>query len=192
MNHIQIYDNALPKESCHKIIDYFEFGDVSKDIGKTWDASGVGKVDKNFKDSTDLYLNMDNTHHRIEMDISKMIIPTLQECIEKYKKKFPQLTNNIGYWKCVPYYNIQRFSEGQGYHQIHCEATTRDVADRILVWMIYLNNAKCGTRFYYPRRDICAREGRVVIWPAAWTHPHSGITPNKGDKYIATGWYAFQ
>ena len=192
MNHIQIYDNALPKESCHKIIDYFEFGDVSKDIGKTWDASGVGKVDKSFKDSTDLYLNMDNTHHRIEMDISKIIIPTLQECIEKYKKKFPQLTNNIGGWRCVPHYNVQRFTEGQGYHHIHCEASTIEASNRILVWMIYLNNAKCGTRFYYPRRDIRAREGRVVIWPAAWTHPHSGITPNKGDKYIATGWYAFQ
>ena len=192
MNHIQIYDKALPKESCRKIIDYFEFGDVVKNIGKTWNASTCeSKVNKSFKDSTDLYLNMDNTHHKIEMDISSMIIPTLHECMEKYKKKFPFL-DRLSYWKCLPYYNIQKFSEGQGYHQIHCEATSKNNADRIIVWMIYLNNAKCGTRFYYPRRDIRGREGRVVIWPAAWTHPHSGITPNRGDKYIATGWFAFQ
>ena len=192
MNYIQIYDNALPKESCRKIIDYFEFGDVVKDIGKTWDAfTGVSTVNKSFKDSTDLYLNFENTHHRIEMDINSMIIPTLLECTEKYKKKFPQL-NKIGCWKYVPYYNIQKFTEGQGYHAMHCEATNKHNAHRILVWMIYLNNAKCGTRFYYPRRDIHGREGRVVMWPAAWTHLHSGITPNRGDKYIATGWFAFQ
>ena len=26
------------------------------------------------------------------------------------------------------------------------------------------------------------------MWPAYWTHPHKGVTPNVGDKYIATGW----
>ena len=192
MNHIQIYDNALPKESCRKIIDYFESGDLTTSPGQFGAENGAGKIDKSFKDSTDASLNMDNTHHRVEMDISNMIIPTLHECTEKYKKKFPLLINNIGGWKCVPSYNIQRFTEGQGYHHIHCEASTIDSSNRILVWMIYLNNAKCGTRFYYPRRDIRAREGRVVVWPADWTYPHSGITPNKGDKYIATGWYAFQ
>ena len=33
--------------------------------------------------------------------------------------------------------------------------------------------------------------GRTVIWPAGWTHPHKGVTPNKGLKYIATGWFYF-
>ena len=62
--------------------------------------------------------------------------------------------------------------------------------------MLYLNNAKSGTRFYYPdliqNKVVNAKRGRIVIWPAYWTHPHSGVTPNKGDKYIATGWYIFQ
>ena len=36
-----------------------------------------------------------------------------------------------------------------------------------------------------------AKAGRLVIWPSAWSHPHKGVTPNKGLKYIATGWYCF-
>ena len=80
--------------------------------------------------------------------------------------------------------------EEDGYFMRHCEADGSYV-DRMLTWMIYLNNAKCGTRFYHPRKDIKAKEGRLVIWPAGWTHPHSGITPNKGEKYLMTGWWKF-
>ena len=86
---------------------------------------------------------------------------------------------------------VQRFDEGQGYHGVHSETMGIEANNRMLVWMIYLNNAKCGTRFYDPRRDVKAKQGRLVMWPPDWTHPHSGITPNKGKKYIVTGWFSY-
>ena len=30
-----------------------------------------------------------------------------------------------------------------------------------------------------------------LIFPSFWTHPHKGITPNKGDKYIISAWVDF-
>ena len=36
-----------------------------------------------------------------------------------------------------------------------------------------------------------AGEGRLVIWPAYWTHFHRGIISETETKYIATGWYTF-
>ena len=42
----------------------------------------------------------------------------------------------------------------------------------------------CG--LYDPTVD--ARMGRCVIWPAAFTHLHRSELPNKGLKYIVTGW----
>ena len=108
-------------------------------------------------------------------------------------EKYPFINRGIAKWILEDGFNIQKFDgKEEGYFATHCEAGGPSLSHRVLVWMIYLNNAKCGTRFYYPRRDIRGREGRVVIWPAAWTHPHSGITPNRGDKYIVTGWYALQ
>ena len=41
----------------------------------------------------------------------------------------------------------------------------------------------------YP--TVNAKMGRCVIWPAAWTHVHRGVTPNKGLKYIVTGWVTY-
>ena len=63
---------------------------------------------------------------------------------------------------------------------------------RILAWMIYLNDAECGTEFPYQDITLEAKAGRLALWPAAWTHPHKGVTPNIGNKYIATGWYEYE
>ena len=81
-----------------------------------------------------------------------------------------------------------------GYKAWHCEHAYAKEYDslaeaprRILAWMFYLNNAKSGTEFMqYP--TVRARMGRCVIWPAGWTHVHRGVIPNKGLKYIITGW----
>ena len=119
-----------------------------------------------------------------------ILVPTLVKRLTEYKKKFPFL-NELSTWDLVKDINIQKFNgEDDGYFIKHCEADGR-YSNRMLVWMIYLNNAKCGTRFYHPRRDVKAKEGRLVIWPADWTYPHSGITPNKGEKYLMTGWWRF-
>ena len=36
-----------------------------------------------------------------------------------------------------------------------------------------------------------AKEGRLIIWPAYWTHRHHGIVSKSQIKYIATGWYKY-
>jgi len=90
-------------------------------------------------------------------------------------------------------FNIQKFDgKEEGYFTRHCESDGTIKNTRMFVWMIYLNDAKSGTRFYYPRRDVKAKQGRLVIWPADWTYPHSGITPNRGEKYLMTGWYSYR
>ena len=38
---------------------------------------------------------------------------------------------------------------------------------------------------------VKAVQGSCLIFPSFWTHPHKGITPNKGDKYIISGWVDF-
>ena len=68
-----------------------------------------------------------------------------------------------------------------------------ETSNRMLVWMFYLNSIKQGggTRFQNYDRITNAVEGRLVIWPAGWTHVHHGIVSKTESKYIVTGWYAF-
>ena len=185
MNHIQIYDNLISKEACNDIIKYF---DNSPNVGEAISSKGLNE---SIKKGKDLSVDLNACTKRMQGILMNSIVPCLNTGIEKYKKKFPFL-EDLEFWGVYPRFNIQKFNgKEEGYFETHCEAGGRGVSERILVWMIYLNNAKCGTRFYYPTRDVKAKQGRLVIWPAAWTHPHSGITPNKGEKYLITGWFSF-
>ena len=179
-NHIEIYDNSLSLKECEGIIDYFEQSEYKKK-----GIVGTTHVNKEYKESTDLAMCLS----RQDLLSNKVISKALSIGVEKYKEKYPMLSE-MSLWNVAQGYNIQKYTEGEGYYIMHCEHEYPNL-DRIMAWMIYLNDAKCGTRFYYPRRDIKAKRGRLVIWPAGWTHPHSGITPNRGIKYIATGWFCY-
>ena len=94
-------------------------------------------------------------------------------------------------WRLCPFYNIQGYDGPEdGFFSLHNEHTGM-YPYRMLAWMIYLNDAESGTEFPYQNKTITPKAGRTVIWPAGWTHPHKGVIPNEGLKYIATGWFYF-
>ena len=179
-NYIEQYNNTVSESDCERIINWY-----NKNPSKHSDNIEG-------KNSMDVWLKF----HKRELP-SIIIGQALEKCIEKYKKRYTFLNEKICFSKCADGYNIQKYEEGEGYFSKHCEVDGPSYSiSRMLVWMLYLNNAKSGTRFYYPdqtqNKVVNAKRGRMVLWPAYWTHPHSGVTPNKGAKYIATGWYTFE
>ena len=185
MNFIEIYDNVLSKKECERLIHLFEDSPL-KDEG----VAG-GRVNHSAKQSIalDLSFGEKSVEDPDNKEVNEIFANVLRDNVDKYKKKYYYL-NDLPIWCNDDSYHIQKFEEGGGYHAIHCEHEPT-TPFRMLVWMFYLNNAKCGTRFYYQDKTIRAKQGRLVIWPAFWTHMHSGVTPNKGDKYVMSGWYSF-
>ena len=59
--------------------------------------------------------------------------------------------------------------------------------------MTYLNTVtdQGGTHFHYQNYTANAVKGKTLIWPAEWTHAHSGEILKSGVKYIITGWMNF-
>jgi hypothetical protein len=84
---------------------------------------------------------------------------------------------------------FQRTRPGEGYHDWHFE-NGGDSAYRKLVTMLYLNDVAEGgeTEFLYLHRRIQPRQGRLLVFPAGFTHTHRGNPPLSGDKYILTSW----
>jgi hypothetical protein len=116
---------------------------------------------------------------------------------------------NDGFWTaCYPLYaerysvlqesdphkiytiKIQKTVPGGGYHAWHFESMRRVHAGRILTFILYMNDIVDGgeTEFLYLSKRVQPKAGRLVLWPAAFTHTHRGNPPLKGSKYIMTGW----
>ncbi len=195
LHQIEVYPNALSSEDCQnliKIIDEFK-----EQESHLW----IKRHKTSQKESTDIYIDFANMLEEVQDPLFERVNPICLSALDKmtiaYKQSHPFL-NNISPWQLHPWYNLQYYSEGQGYSALHCEHDSNYIdkesdgsKDRILAWMIYLNDAKCGTNFPEQKITITPAEGLGVIWPAYWTHPHQGVTPNIGDKYIATGWFNY-
>ena len=178
MNFIEIYDDALSSENCDKLIDYFNKSPQGEGM------VGDYKVDYTQKKSTELV----DSKFSLHPFTFQLISSTLQEYTDKYVKKY-SLLKHMEKWGVDDGFTLKKFEgEDEGFkswHTEHCMTFPK----RLLVWMFYLNDAQSGTEFhYYP--NIESKQGRLVIWPAGWTHFHKGVTPNKGVKYIMSGWYS--
>ena len=179
-NGLEEYTNILSQDSCDKLIDMFN-NDTRKEAGST-----AGGVSDN-KISTDLGCNFNDV---MDTKYNNLILPGIVSLVKNIKEEYDFLDWGVSFWNVSGDYNIQHYKDNEGYFAMHCEHSNKH-QKRMMAWMIYLNDAKCGTIFPYQNTTIEAEKGKGVIWSAEWTHPHKGVTPNIGDKYIATGWFDY-
>lgn len=189
MNFIEIYDNALPSEDCDRLIKKFESPSTPKFEGCVY-IDGERKVDHTHKRSKEVEQCTFGSKSNVIMSIGSLILPHLVHCLDQYKNKYNGLCIDVSPWTIEDGFTFKKFEgEESRYKRWHCEHTSGYPSSRLGVWMFYLNNAE-GTEFKY-QNNIRAKKGRCVIWPAFWTHIHRGA-PNKGTKYIISGWLRFR
>ena len=176
---IEIYDNALTSKDCERIIDYFE---KSIQVEGGFFTNGRRIEDHSYKKCKEL----DALAFSQGGMLKDILLPKLNHYGKVYNKKYKSL-DKLFFWTTADKFNVQKYETAEdGYKAWHTEHGPGHSSYRILAWMFYLNNAKSGTEFmHYP--TVRSKQGRLVIWPAGWTHVHRGA-PNKGLKYIATGW----
>lgn len=179
------------KETCDEIIDWFESNSWKHNDGACGSVSGA-KVDKEIKDTTDVSLSLFDFRARIiQEDFFKEMSLELCNMHREYQKKYFSLSFSEEY-NLLSVFNIQRYKDGQHFSKLHYESSNICSRNRILTWMIYLNDVEESgkTIFPYQKLKISPEKGKMLIWPAEFTHVHCG-EPVTGDevKYIATGWF---
>ena len=196
INFIEVFDNALTTKDCDYIIDWMNQDGICLPNKK----EHKGEILKDYSgiaiDALDLLSNKFPEHIAKNqedncLNVNNVITSNLIKCIHKYVSIHPQL-KLINPWNYTPTYNLQKYIPNQRYYANHCENGCRYTADRILVWMFYLNTVNDGGT-YFDNYDYTmdAVKGRCVIWPSYWTHHHRGIVSKTKTKYIATGWIQF-
>lgn len=185
---IGVYKNLIPSEICNALIEEFE---RYKSLNTVYAGSTHGGVKKDIKSSIDANFMSNMTTAKY---VSEHVFPLMQKAYDDYIKTYPILDSGV-----CPHeqngFQVQKY-EGitGGYHTFHIEAGSKETCDRVVTWMIYLNDIEEGgeTEFLYQKTRVKPTEGTLLFFPCNYTHPHRG-NPTLGNetKYVATGWLIF-
>tara|TARA_B100000767_G_scaffold220925_1_gene209297 strand:+ start:2799 stop:3431 length:633 start_codon:yes stop_codon:yes gene_type:complete len=178
--------NIENNELCKEIINFFE-------EKKSLQRAGVTHNGNNpmVKKSTDIKINP-NDLNKIEYKCLNNYINELHKCFIDYQNQWPHLKNRIKEVD-IGSFNIQKYSIGDHFAKIHSERCDLKASNRVFAWMTYLDDVDDGGRTCFDHYNIQIKPetGKTLIWPAEWTHSHSGEMLNSGVKHIVTGWMNF-
>lgn len=190
---IGIYRDVYPEGYCQHLINEFERL-VNSGAGSNRQR-GEG-APKHRKDDMQLGLNFGVHSVADFQDKSStgLFFDGLQQCYDAYAEQFSVLKNGKITGTAM---KMQRTDPGGGYHVWHGEQGNGDHADRVLVYMLYLNDLgeQDGgeTEFLYQRLRLRPQANTMILWPAPFTHAHRGNTVlGNISKYIVTGWFYYE
>ena len=174
---------------CNDIIGFFKNNPEIQKEGTT--ATGI---DIKVKKSTDITINPNDLKQN-KYDLFNFYFEHLNKCYLDYREQFTFLKTFANKINIGPF-NIQKYQPGDHFAKVHSERTHITCLHRLFAWMTYLNDVKEDdggtTDFDYYKLKVQPQRGKTLIWPAEWTHAHSGSILKGGEKYIITGWIDFK
>jgi hypothetical protein len=187
---IAIYRDVYPEGYCQHLIGEFErLVDSGAGVNR---QRGEGAL-KHSKNDLQLGLNfgVHNAAAFNDVAATRVFFDGLQQCYDQYTEQFSILKDQSIRGTAM---KMQRTDPGGGYHIWHAEQGNKDHAERVLVYMLYLNDLgeQDGgeTEFLYQRLRLRPEANTMILWPAAYTHTHRGNTVlGNQSKYIVTGWF---
>lgn len=182
-NFLGIYDNAFSQEYCEGFIEYINQLENNCLVIPTNEPDHI--IDDHFI----------NFSHHYDLKswtwMGESFLPVAQKYIQQYIQKYSILSPN----RYILYdVKAKKIDIGGGFHSWHYENHLYTSCNRVLVAQLYLNTIEEGgeTEFLYLNKRINAVQGRLIIFPAGFTHTHRGNPPLGKEKYILTTWLLMQ
>lgn len=189
-NFVGIYDGAFEDRYCDSLVEYFEWCRKNNRSYNRPEAERF-KKDNSINVNPNSEQEISFTTPNITMYINEFNAGFWDACYKEYREKYSVLSDYSNH--TVFTYKIQRTDPAGGYHIWHSEDGDKHHANRIGVYILYLNDVEEGgeTEFLYFSKRISAKKGRLVIFPPNYPWAHRGNPPLSGTKYIMTGWIEF-
>ena len=182
---IAVYEDAVSVEYCEKFIGYIdhyvEHGIIIKE-----------PFDSDHKDHSTINFHNDARYDMLSGDnLPLTFLPMVKEYVDDYLDRYSLLKHEVMLMFDV---KAKKIPIGGGFHRWHYENGGLQVSPRKLDVQLYLNTVEEGgeTEFLYINKRVKAKQGTLIIFPAAFTHTHRGNPPIGQDKYILTTWVVSQ
>lgn len=187
---IGVFDNFMDEKTCDLMIEWFK---QQQDFNKVYSRFQSEGVSSKLKKDLSTNVMGDNFYHVFRNFAPDLFSAAMNNILRLYTKETDIMTFiNLPdlHWST---FKVQKTSPSGGYHVWHVEQSAKsfDMAIRVLVFTVYLNDVEEGgeTEFLFQNQRCKSKKGRVCIFPASFPYVHRGNPPLKGDKYIATGWF---
>ncbi len=184
-HYIGVYDNVVDNDFCIKIINRFE-NILETSWTSDFQAEGKDQFENSALGRKDTSLFFEHVARDYAIEINEIA----GKCMEDYMQHYVGINERL----ISPACKVQRTGPSGGYHVWHAEhGSDIGALRRAAVWILYLTSheGQGETEFLQQGIRVAPQAGRMVIWPASFTHPHRGNPVYDGNKYIATGWFEY-
>jgi len=180
--HIGIFENAISSKWCNEIIKIYK---KNLELTKTRfeDENKISSLIKNDHNLPENLIDNEIKNYFYDIFINKVI--------KKYNQKYSFKNSGEDSLYEITDFKIQKTLPTEGYHIWHYENEGYNYRNRVITWMVYLNDVKEGgeTEFLHQSLRVKPKQGTILVWPAGFTHIHRGNPPLSGEKYVVTGWF---
>jgi len=181
-NNMMVYNWAMPVEECNLFIKQFE--QISHK-----DKSQVEAFKTGNKEFTEIDLDT-SSNPNFWIETKTKFMEMMEIYTDRFKKNlnirdkgdFPPVIDreNIRIKKYLP--------NDKDEFKIHVDVlrSKGPSSKRFLVFILYLNDVEEGGETHLIKQEIkiAPRAGRLLMFPPFWTHPHAGLKPISGPKYV--------
>lgn len=182
-NFIGVFPDLYTEDYCDSVIDLFHKS-CSAGFGykHSWNVDRQDSVVFS-NDCLDMEHGGEKYGHFLSVFWSK--------AYKEYTKKYGVLdrSGKHAIFSC----KLQKTEVSEGFHAFHFDANPKNLSNRILVFLLYLNDVDEGgeTEFLYMPKRVKPKKGTLLVFPASFTHTHRGNPPISNTKYVLTGWVEF-
>lgn len=186
---LYIKKNSISRELCNDMINMFE----QEDDRYEGVCGNNSIVNKNVKDTTDFVISnggerWDKINKTLNKELTNNVNEYLKNCNNTMRNtKYQYLSGGLAHnsMQMQKYYkNVGKFV----YHE-DSQVDFINKSDRKITFMWYLNDVtEGGETEFWCSYNIKPEVGKLVLFPADWTFPHTGKVPISNNKYIVTGW----
>jgi len=179
MNIIHKQKEALSKESCNNLINFFE---------QNTELASAGRGGTKPLNNLEISVKIENKESFFGLGLA------IKKGIQSFLNEYKLFNECLRPWGLDVNAQLCKYKPNNYYNYIHCENDGyTDKLKRVFAWMIYLNDIKegGGTEFIHQNVTIVPKAGDFYIWPAGPSHMHRGENAPNENKYIITGWFNF-
>jgi hypothetical protein len=194
-DHIAVFDDFFTDDNCAEFLHHFE---VMKQRGHSLTRNQYDTSNPLEKKDTTVGFGNLGAERALSLEETKFNLHVhgftrfMNDVILKiYTETYcPSLLDNLMVFEG----KVQKTLTGEGYHVWHAENVGAMHRNRVLAWSLFLNDVAEGgeTEFLHQNVRFEPKKGRMLVFPAYFTHIHRGNPPLTGEKFIATGWAEYK